>query len=361
MITLTVELGHRSYPIHIGRDLIARAELFAPHLDGPQVLLVSDANVGPRYLPAIAPAFAGRSVEQLTLPAGEQSKSLSVLDSVFDALLEARFSRDCAVVALGGGVVGDIAGLAAACYQRGVRYIQVPTTLLAQVDSSVGGKTAVNHRLGKNMIGAFHQPACVVADTATLDTLSDRELRAGAAEVIKYGLLGDVEFFAWLETNVDGLLRREGAALAHAIERSCRNKARVVAGDEREVGRRALLNLGHTFAHAIEAGVGYGHWLHGEAVAAGLCLAADLSTRLGWLARDEAERVDDLVARAGLPTRVPASIGTARMLDLMALDKKVRAGRTRLVLLRGIGDAVLTDDFDPDALRSTLDERRARA
>jgi 3-dehydroquinate synthase len=259
------------------------------------------------------------------------------------------------VIALGGGVVGDMAGFAAACYQRGVDFTQVPTTLLAQVDSSVGGKTGVNHRLGKNMIGAFHQPRCVLIDTETLSTLDDRQLSAGLAEVVKYGLINDPELFVWLESNIERLRARDAEALSYAIERSCRDKAAVVAADEREAGQRALLNLGHTFGHAIETGVGYGDWLHGEAVGAGLCMAADCSRRLGWLTQDDERRVRDLVRRAGLPVHPPGGLTPERFLDLMAVDKKVLEGRLRLVLLEGVGRAVVTDAFDHRVLRESLD------
>lgn len=355
MKTLRVELGPRSYPIHIGPGLLGRADLVVPHLAGRQVLVVTNEVVAPLYLERVLAAFEGLETATVVLPDGEAHKNLESLTQVFDALLEHRHARDTTVVALGGGVVGDLAGFAAATYQRGVAFVQLPTTLLAQVDSSVGGKTGVNHPRGKNMIGAFHQPSCVLADTDTLATLDDRQLRAGVAEVIKYGLIRDLDFFLWLEDHVEGVLRRDADALATAIERSCRNKAQVVASDERETGVRALLNLGHTFGHAIETGVGYGEWLHGEAVAAGMCLAADLSARRGWLAPTDRERVRALVARAGLPTHPPASLGVDRFLDLMAVDKKVRGGRLRLVLLRDIGEAVLTDEFDPGLLRATLE------
>jgi 3-dehydroquinate synthase len=288
------------------------------------------------------------------LPDGEVYKTQEVLNRVYDALLAERFSRDCTIVALGGGVIGDMAGFAAACYQRGVAFIQVPTTLLAQVDSSVGGKTGINHPLGKNMIGAFHQPRAVIADVATLGTLPDRELSAGLAEVIKYGLIRDRAFFDWLDEHMAGLRGRDPGLLAKAIRRSCENKAEVVAADERESGERALLNLGHTFGHAIETGTGYGTWLHGEAVGAGLCMAADLSARLGWLAPAELGRTRALIERAGLPTVPPSDLSAERFLELMAVDKKVLDGHLRLVLLRGIGEALVTDQFDPVQLRATL-------
>jgi 3-dehydroquinate synthase len=355
MRTLHVDLGDRSYPIYIGPRLIGDAELYRRHIVGRQVMVVSNETVAPLYLEPVVGALAGYQVESVILPDGEVYKTLEVLNRIFDALLTHRFDRRCTLLALGGGVVGDMAGFAAACYQRGVSFVQVPTTLLAQVDSSVGGKTGVNHPLGKNMIGAFHQPLCVVADTETLRTLPDRELSAGLAEVIKYGLIDDAELFTWLEGNMGDLRARDAAALAHAIERSCRDKALVVAADEREAGRRALLNLGHTFGHAIETGVGYGEWLHGEAVGAGLCMAADLSRRLGWITDTELARIVDLVRAAGLPPAPPRGIATERFLELMAVDKKVLDGRLRLVLLEGIGKALITDGFPLQALRDTLE------
>ena len=355
MRTLHVDLGDRSYPIYIGPRLIGDAELYRRHIVGRQVMVVSNETVAPLYLEPVVGALAGYQVESVILPDGEVYKTLEVLNQIFDALLTHRFDRRCTLLALGGGVVGDMAGFAAACYQRGVSFVQVPTTLLAQVDSSVGGKTGVNHPLGKNMIGAFHQPLCVVVDTETLRTLPDRELSAGLAEVIKYGLIDDPELFTWLEGNMGDLRARDAAALAHAIERSCRDKALVVAADEREAGRRALLNLGHTFGHAIETGVGYGEWLHGEAVGAGLCMAADLSRRLGWITDTELARIVDLVRAAGLPATPPRGIATGRFLELMAVDKKVLDGRLRLVLLEGIGKALITDGFPLQALRDTLE------
>jgi len=355
MRTLHVDLGERAYPIYIGPGLLGDAEVYRRHLDSRQVMVVSNETVAPLYLDRVLKALSGFQVREVILPDGEQYKTLEVLNRIFDALLTHRYDRRCCLLALGGGVVGDMAGFAAACYQRGVSFMQLPTTLLAQVDSSVGGKTGVNHPLGKNMIGAFHQPLCVIADIDSLNTLPDRELSAGLAEVIKYGLIDDPGFFAWLEANMGQLRARDPEALATAIERSCRDKAAVVAADEREAGRRALLNLGHTFGHAIETGVGYGEWLHGEAVAAGMCMAADLSRRLGWITEGDARRILDLVARAGLPVGPPADIGAERFLDLMAVDKKVLDGRLRLVLLKGIGEAIVTDGFPAAALRATLE------
>ena len=359
MNTLHVNLGERSYPIHIGAGLLRAQRLLAPHIHGRQVMVVSNETVAPLYLDAVLDVLGGFDVQSLILPDGEVYKTLETVDRVFTALLEQRFNRRCTLVALGGGVVGDITGFAAASYQRGVRFIQIPTTLLAQVDSSVGGKTGVNHPLGKNMIGAFHQPQCVIADTDTLDTLDDRQLSAGLAEVIKYGLIGDREFFDWLEERMTALRGRDPQALAFAIERSCRDKAQVVAADERESGQRALLNLGHTFGHAIEAAMGYGTWLHGEAVAAGMCMAAELSARLGWLTEADRARIERLVTQAGLPTRAPAELEAERLQGLMAVDKKVQDGGLRLVLLKAIGDARVTGDFDPAALAATLESGRA--
>jgi 3-dehydroquinate synthase len=351
---LDVALGERSYPILIGSGLIADPACYAPYLSGSQVLIVSNETVAPLYIQAVRGALPGREVQEVILPDGEVYKTLEVWNRIFDALLSHRLGRDCTIVALGGGVVGDMAGFAAACYQRGVAFIQVPTTLLAQVDSSVGGKTGVNHALGKNMIGAFHQPSVVIADTDTLATLPDRELSAGIAEVYKYGLIRDPAFFDWIEANMAALLARDRTALVEAIERSCRNKAEVVGADERESGSRALLNLGHTFGHAIETGAGYGAWLHGEAIAAGMCMAADLSRRLGWIRMGDLERIRALTLAVRLPLSPPADLGPERFMDLMAVDKKVLGGRLRLVLLRGIGDAVVTADFDPGVLQDTL-------
>jgi 3-dehydroquinate synthase len=354
VLTLNVDLGSRSYPIYVGPELIGQPELFRAHVPGGSVMVVTNETVGPLYLERVRSALAGGRVREYVLPDGEQYKTLEHWRAILDALLINRFDRNSTLVALGGGVVGDITGFAAATYQRGVHFIQIPTTLLAQVDSSVGGKTGVNHPLGKNMIGAFHQPRCVIADTRTLDTLPDRELSAGLAEVIKYGLIRDPGFFAWLEAHMEALLGRDTNALKEAIVRSCRNKADVVAADEREAGQRALLNLGHTFGHAIEAGMGYGTWLHGEAVAAGMALAAALSHRLGWLDAAALERVRSLLARARLPVDPPAGMTPERFLELMAVDKKVLDGQLRLVLLQAIGEAVISADFDPAALHATL-------
>jgi len=354
MRTLKVDLGDRSYPIFIGSDLIGDSSLYRPYIRAGQVMIVSNDTVAPLYLARVEAALSGYQLAHVILPDGEQYKTLDVLDLIFTGLLKRRFDRGCTLLALGGGVVGDMTGYAAASYQRGVNFIQVPTTLLSQVDSSVGGKTGVNHPLGKNMIGAFHQPQCVVIDISTLSTLPDRELSAGMAEVIKYGLINDREFFLWLEQNMPALMARDPDALAYAIERSCADKAAVVAADERESGQRALLNLGHTFGHAIETGMGYGSWLHGEAVGAGMCMAADLSARLGWLDQDQVRRVDNVVAAAGLPVRPPEGLPPERFVELMAVDKKVTDGQLRMVLMKDIGNSVITAEFDPEALEQTL-------
>ncbi len=347
--TLTVALGDRSYPILIGEGLLGDGELLAARLRGPDAVIVTNDVVGPLYLDRVRDALGPRLAGVHVLPDGETHKHLDSFAAVVDTLVEAGANRDTTVVALGGGVIGDIAGFAAACYQRGVDFLQLPTTLLAQVDSSVGGKTGVNHPGGKNLIGAFHQPVAVLIDLATLDTLPDRELSAGLAEVIKYGLLGDAEFFGWLEDNVAALRRRDRTALACAVRRCCEMKAAIVAADEREAGSRALLNLGHTFGHAIESVMGYGQWLHGEAVAAGMMMAA----RASGLDAAATRRIRALLEAAGLPV-APPPVGAGRLRDAMQLDKKVRAGRLRLVLLRAIGDAHVTSDFAEDHLAAAL-------
>jgi len=355
MHSVTVELGERSYPIHIGADLLGRADLLLPRLPRPRVAVVTNDVVGPLYLAQLRRclAQAGVAVVEITVADGESHKNWDTLNHILDRLLAYRCERKTTLVALGGGVIGDLTGFAAAIYLRGVPFIQMPTTLLAQVDSSVGGKTGINHPLGKNMIGAFHQPSLVLADTATLNTLPERELAAGLAEVIKYGLGLDAGFFDWLDANMPRLVARDADALAYAIRRSCEIKAEVVAGDERESGARALLNLGHTFGHAIEAGLSYGTWLHGEAVAAGTLMAARLSQRMGLLAPADVARAESVLARGGLPVRAPA-LGVERYLQLMGLDKKVEGGRLRLILLKRIGEAYVTADFPDSELRTVL-------
>jgi len=346
MEKLTVSLGARSYPIHIGAGVSKGAAAFLPFLPQPKVAVVSNTVVAPLYLEPFKASLrdAGIDVLDIVLPDGESFKTWQTLNRIFDALVDNACERSTTLIALGGGVVGDMTGFAAACYQRGAPFIQVPTTLLAQVDSSVGGKTAINHPHGKNMIGAFYQPRLVLADTDYLASLPRRELSAGLAEVIKYGLIGDLPFLEWIEANLEGLMAKDPDLLAYAIFRSCANKAEIVGADETEQGVRAFLNLGHTFGHAIETGVGYGEWLHGEAVAAGTVMAIELSRRLGWVESADLARVTDLFRRAGLPTRGP-DLGGARYLELMQHDKKVVNAKLRLVLLKRIGEAVLRDDI----------------
>jgi len=350
---LNVELGTRSYPILIEAGLLGRPDLFRQHLPAQDVLVVSNTTVAPLYLPALRTSLGSRRVVEVILPDGEAHKTLANSARVVDVLVANRFGRDCALLALGGGVVGDLAGFAAACYQRGVAFVQVPTTLLAQVDSAVGGKTGVNHPGGKNLIGAFHQPSLVVSDTRTLATLPPRELRAGLAEVIKYALICDAALFDWLEAHLDELLAGEPGALAHIIKRSCEIKAAIVGRDEREHGERALLNLGHSFGHAAESATAYRQWLHGEAVAAGLVMAAAMSVECGLLDAPASLRVQRLIERAGLPTRI-AAVSPQAALEHMRIDKKVLGGRLRLILLRRIGEALVSADYPPAALTHTL-------
>lgn len=355
MESLSVALGERSYPIYIGPGLIDSSALYAPYLSGGRAAIVTNDVVGALYLSRVKKAIehAGASVVQIMVENGEQAKRWQNMDSICDAMLEARCGRDTLLIALGGGVVGDLTGFVAAVYQRGIAFLQVPTTLLAQVDSSVGGKTAINHARGKNMIGSFHQPRAVISDVAVLDTLPDRELRAGLAEVIKNGLALDLEFAEWLERNIERLLARQRDALVYAVRRCCEIKAQVVAADEREAGKRALLNFGHTFGHAIEGATGYGSWLHGEAIAAGMVMAAELSARLGLIPGQDLERVRKLIARAGLPIAGPA-LSPDRMLELMAVDKKAAQGKIRFVLLESIGRARLQGDVERDLVRKAI-------
>lgn len=354
MQTLQVELAERSYPIYIGAGLLAQARLFEPHIAGRQVAIITNETVAPLYLQSLLVTLAGFDVTPVILPDGEAFKTWETLQLIFDGLLGARHDRRTTVIALGGGVIGDMAGFAASCYQRGVNFIQVPTTLLSQVDSSVGGKTGINHPLGKNMVGAFYQPQAVLIDTATLVTLPARELSAGLAEVIKYGLICDEPFLLWLEEHMPALRALDQQALTAAIARSCAAKARVVAADERESGVRATLNLGHTFGHAIETHQGYGAWLHGEAVAAGTVMALDMSERLGWITAAERERAVRLFVAAGLPVVPPQDMTAQDFMEHMAVDKKVLDGKLRLVLLRGLGEAVVTGDFPREILNATL-------
>jgi 3-dehydroquinate synthase len=353
--TLTVGLAERSYPIHIGSGLLGQPQLLRAHIRRKRVAIVTNTTVAPLYLDRLKRSLSQIDIvsTDVILPDGEEYKNGATLNLIYDALLGNRCERSTPLIALGGGVVGDMTGFAAATFLRGVPFIQIPTTLLAQVDSSVGGKTGINHPLGKNMIGAFYQPKVVIADTDTLDTLPDNELSAGLAEVIKYGLIRDLPFLQWLEDSIDKLLLRDKAALQYAIARSCENKSEVVAADERESGERALLNLGHTFGHAIEFGMGYGNWLHGEGVAAGTLMAADLSQRLGWISADDVERIRRLFRTARLPTVAP-DLGVDKYLEFMGLDKKVDGGKIRFVLLRQIGRAVISSDVPHDLLKQTL-------
>lgn len=344
MRTVQVALAERAYPIHIGTGLLGQPSLLTPFLKRPRVAIVTNDVVAPLMLDAFAENLraAGVAVTEIILPDGEAHKDWPTLNTIFDGLLSAHCDRSTTLIALGGGVIGDMTGFAAASYQRGVPFIQIPTTLLSQVDSSVGGKTAINHPLGKNMIGAFYQPRLVLADIDSLKTLPERELKAGLAEVIKYGLIRDPEFLVWLEANMEALLAYDAEALAFAVERSCINKAEVVVADETEQGERATLNLGHTFGHAIETGLGYGVWLHGEAVAAGTIMAAELSARLGMLSTADVARVRRIFERAGLPV-VGAKLGVQRYLELMQHDKKVADGKLRLILLQALGKAIIHD------------------
>lgn len=356
MERLTVDLGERSYDIVIGSGLLGNVERFLPKLKGQQLMAVSNETIAPLYMSQLQGGLPSYQVDQVVLPDGEAHKHLDTLNHIYTALLKNTHSRSTTLVALGGGVVGDMAGYAAASYQRGVDFIQVPTTLLSQVDSSVGGKTGVNHALGKNMIGAFHQPRLVVIDIDTLKSLPDRELSAGIAEVIKYGLIYDAVFFDWLEENIERLMARETDALVYAIKRSCEIKAEVVAQDEREGGIRAILNLGHTFGHAIETASGYGNWLHGEAVGAGMVMAADMSHRLGWVDEIVYSRAKALIEQAKLPVSAPSEMTVEQFMSLMAVDKKNIDKKLRLVLLKSLGQAVVTSDFEHDVLIQLLSE-----
>lgn len=357
MISLELDLGERSYPIFIGTGLLEQEALLRPYIKGGRALIVTNEVVAPLYLQRLQSALGDLPCDAIVLPDGEHTKTLDTLSLIYDKLLEQRHERSTTLIALGGGVVGDITGFAAATYQRGVNFIQIPTTLLSQVDSSVGGKTGVNHPLGKNMIGAFYQPQCVLADTGVLASLPRRELQAGLAEVIKYGLIDNLPFFEWLETHIEGLLAGDKDLLAEAVRVSCADKARIVAADEKEGGVRALLNLGHTFGHAIENGMGYGVWLHGEAVATGMVMAADLSARLGYISWAEALRAKRLIARAGLPVVPPQALSAQDFRKLMAFDKKVQGGKVRFVLMRDFGHTVVESDIDASLLEQTLEAK----
>lgn len=352
-----VQLGERSYPIYIGKGLLTESKLFLDHIPSNNIFIVSNEKVAPLYLDQVLDSCKNLNCEVKVLLDGEQHKNINTIEMIYSSLLEKHCNRDTTLIALGGGVIGDMTGFAAATYQRGVNFIQVPTTLLAQVDSSVGGKTGVNHPLGKNMIGSFYQPRCVIADLDTLNTLDDRELSAGIAEIIKYGLIRDAEFFNWLENNIKKLVERDPEALAFAVYRSCENKASIVAEDELEQsGKRALLNFGHTFGHAIETGMGYGNWLHGEAVAYGMLMAADLSIKQGWLTPQDFTRIESLLIAANLPTQAPSDMSANDFFKHMSVDKKVRDGKLYLVLLNKIGEAVLTSSFSTSSLEATLSE-----
>ena len=356
MNTIQVQLDERSYPIYIGVDNLCDPDILTRHIKSKQVVVVTNETIAPLYLDKVKTHLQQYQLEVVILPDGEQYKTLAIMETIFDALLTRKFSRNTTLIALGGGVIGDISGFAAACYQRGIPFIQIPTTLLAQVDSSVGGKTGVNHALGKNMIGAFYQPQSVIIDVKVLETLDDRQLAAGLAEVIKYGLIRDADFFSWIEANIEKILTRDQESLIYIIEKSCQNKAEIVAVDERESGIRAILNLGHTFGHAIETGAGYGVYLHGEAVAIGTCQAADLSRRLGWINDAEVMRITTLFNKVGLPTEPPAELSAQDFIDLMAVDKKNIDGDIRLILLRKIGEASLPVGVEREVLLETLNE-----
>lgn len=354
MNTLNVDLGDRSYPIFIGAGILKNPALIQPYIKGKTTAVVSNTTVAPLYLEPIHKFTSDYKNTDVVLPDGEAFKTMETLGQVHTEMLTARCDRKTTLIALGGGVVGDISGFAAATYQRGINFIQVPTTLLSMVDSSVGGKTGVNHPLGKNMIGAFHQPQCVIIDTETLNTLDDRQLSAGIAEVIKYGYINDLAFIDWLDENIDKLMRRDPEALAYAIKRSCEQKSAIVAADEKETGQRALLNLGHTFGHAIETGLGYGKWLHGEAVAAGMIMAAELSKEHGWITENDINGMRNLLDKANLPTKPPAEITAERFKELMSIDKKVQDGVLHLILMKSMGESIITNDFDKQALMKVL-------
>lgn len=355
MQTVTVDLDDRSYPIFIGANLLENADLLLPHIGSGRVVIVTNEIVAPIYLERVQLQFGQQFGSAIVLPDGEATKNLDTIGQIYDHLLQGKYDRKTTLVALGGGVVGDITGFAAATFQRGVNFLQIPTTLLAQVDSSVGGKTGVNHALGKNMIGSFYQPKCVVADTAVLRSLPEREVRAGLAEVLKYGLINNPEFFAWLAHNSTDLLELDNACISEAIKICCEAKANIVAQDEKESGIRALLNLGHTFGHAIETASGYGVWLHGETVAMGMVMAADLSKRLGWLSSAEAVQIREVLEKNfGMPVEPPADITVAQYLDLMSSDKKAELGKLRFILLKAIGEAAIEGGVENAMLESTL-------
>lgn len=354
MKTLQLDLGIKSYPIYIGQALLSQAELLTQHITGKQVMIVTNTTVAPLYLEQVKSLLASFNVAEVLLPDGEQYKNLDTVNLIFDALLENRFDRSCTLIALGGGVVGDMTGFAASSYQRGVNFIQIPTTLLSQVDSSVGGKTGVNHPLGKNMIGAFYQPKCVLIDVDTLDTLDDRQYSAGMAEVIKYGLLGNLDFLTFLQDNIQGLMRRDKALITQSVYQSCEDKANIVAQDELESGKRALLNLGHTFGHAIENTLGYGVFLHGEAISVGMLMAAKLSQIVGDLNQQAVAQVQDLLEKSNLPISVDGKISASEFLSAMSVDKKVIDGSIRLVLMKRLGEAYISDSYQKEQLDQVI-------
>ncbi len=356
MKQLNLDLAEKSYPIYIGQDLLSQSEFLSKHISGKQVMIVTNTTVAPLYLDKVKSLLGDYQISTVVLPDGEQYKTLDTVNTIFSALLEARFDRSCTLVALGGGVVGDMTGYAAASYQRGVNFIQIPTTLLSQVDSSVGGKTGVNHALGKNMIGAFYQPKCVVIDVDTLDTLEDREYSAGMAEVIKYGLLGNADFLDYLQNNMSGLMARDKALIIKAVHQSCEDKANIVAQDELEAGKRALLNLGHTFGHAIENTLGYGNYLHGEAISVGMLMAAKLSQLEDYLSVDAVNQVQDLLEKANLPISISGKITASDFMAAMSVDKKVIDGNIRLILLKELGDAFICDNYQHQLLDQVIND-----
>jgi len=356
MRQLNLDLGEKSYPIYIGQGLLSQSELLTKHIGGKQVMIVTNTTVAPLYLDKVKSLLVDCQVSTVVLPDGEQYKTLDTVNTIFSALLEARFDRSCTLIALGGGVVGDMTGYAAASYQRGVSFIQIPTTLLSQVDSSVGGKTGVNHALGKNMIGAFHQPKCVVIDVDTLDTLEDREYSAGMAEVIKYGFLGNAIFLDYLQNNINGLMARDKVLIIESVYQSCEDKANIVAQDELEAGKRALLNLGHTFGHAIENTLGYGNYLHGEAISVGMLMAAKLSQLEGYLSVEDVNQVQDLLEKSNLPISISGKITASDFMAAMSVDKKVIDGNIRLILLKKLGDAFICDDYQNQLLDQVIND-----
>ena len=354
MKTININLGKRSYPIYVGEGLLGNYDLFKNHIASKKLAIVTNEKIAPLYLKKITDILSkDKDIIPIILPDGESFKNYKTLNLIYDELLKNKANRQTTLIALGGGVIGDITGFASATFMRGVDFIQIPTTLLSQVDSSVGGKTGINHQLGKNMIGAFYQPKCVIADITLLNTLDDKQLSAGLAEVIKYGLIRDLDFFEWLENNIDGIIKRDPKLLIESVVRSCQNKAEIVEADEFESGLRAILNLGHTFGHAIETATGYGEWLHGEAIATGMVMAAHLSEQMGWLTKGESSRIKSLIINANLPIN-PPNISKQDFLDLMQLDKKTKGDQINLVLQQGIGKAILTADYDSKKLHNTI-------